>query len=88
MAESRLPAVYGYYEAAAAGGLMAYSPDYHELFRRAAVYVDKIIRGAKPGDLPIEQPTRFVLVLNLKTAQALGLIVPPSFVARVDELIE
>jgi putative ABC transport system substrate-binding protein len=70
------------------GGLMSYSPRYVELFREAAVFVDKILKGAQPADLPVEQPTHFELVLNLKTAQALGLTIPGSFLLRVDTLIE
>ncbi|MFZ1088366.1 MAG: ABC transporter substrate binding protein [Xanthobacteraceae bacterium] len=70
------------------GGLMSYSARYVELFREAAVFVDKILKGAQPADLPVEQPTHFELVLNLKTAQALGLTIPGSFLLRVDTLIE
>jgi putative tryptophan/tyrosine transport system substrate-binding protein len=88
MAESRLPAIYGYREAAIGGGLISYGTDYHELFRRAAGYVDKIFKGAKPGDLPIEQPTRFELIVNLNAAKALGMIIPDSFLLRADEVIE
>jgi putative ABC transport system substrate-binding protein len=88
MADNRLPAIYAYREAVLAGGLIAYGTDYHELFRRAAGYVDEILKGAKPGDLPIEQPTRFELVVNLKTAKALGMNIPASFLLRADEVIE
>jgi putative ABC transport system substrate-binding protein len=79
--------MFAFREYAEAGGLMAYGPSYAELFQRAAGYVDKILRGAKPGDLPIEQPTTFELVLNLRTAKALGLTIPPAIRARADELI-
>ncbi|HEY7385474.1 MAG TPA: ABC transporter substrate-binding protein [Hyphomicrobiaceae bacterium] len=88
MADNRLPAIYAYREAAVGGGLIAYGTDYHELFRRAAGYIDRIFEGAKPGDLPIEQPTRFQLVINLKSAKALGLPVSPTLLARADEVIE
>jgi putative tryptophan/tyrosine transport system substrate-binding protein len=83
-----LPAIYGFGEFAAIGGLMSYGPDQNDLIRRAATYVDKILKGAKPADLPVEQPTRFRLVVNLKTAQALGLTIPPVIVAGADEVIE
>jgi putative ABC transport system substrate-binding protein len=79
--------MFAFREYAEAGGLMAYGPSYVELFQRAAGYVDKILRGTKPGDLPIEQPTTFELVLNLRTAKALGLTIPPAIRARADELI-
>jgi putative tryptophan/tyrosine transport system substrate-binding protein len=86
--EKKLPSVYSFREYIEAGGLMAYTPNYHDLFRRAATYVDKILKGTKPGELPIEQPTKFHLLINLKTAGALGLTVPPTLLARADELIE
>lgn len=88
MASNRLPAIYGYREAALGGGLIAYGADYHELFRRSAGYVDRIVRGAKPGELPIEQPARFQLVVNLKAATALGLTVPDSLLSQADEVVE
>jgi ABC-type uncharacterized transport system substrate-binding protein len=87
-AKNRLPAMYGLTEHAEAGGLMAYSANFAEVARRAATHVDKILKGAKPGDLPIEQPTMFELVINLKTAKALGLTIPPSLLLRADQVIE
>ena len=86
--ENRLPSAYTYREHAEAGGLIAYTPNYHDLFRRAATYVDKILKGTKPGELPIEQPTKFDLVINLNTARALGLTVPLTLQAAADEVIE
>ena len=87
-AKNRLPTVYPWREAVDAGGLMAYGPDLADLLRRVALYVDKIVKGAKPADLPVEQPTRFELIINLKTAKALGIEVPPNLSAEADEIIE
>ncbi len=84
----RLPSAGGSKEYVVAGGLFSYGADFPDLFRRAAVFVDKILKGAKPADLPVEQPTKFELVVNLKTAKSLGLAIPPSVLARADQVIE
>jgi len=85
---ARLPTIYGVRDFVQAGGLMSYAPNLPNQFRRAADFVDKILRGAKPGDIPVEQPTKFELVINLTTAKALGLDVPPTLLARADDVIE
>jgi putative ABC transport system substrate-binding protein len=87
-AQHRLPTVGGPKGFAEAGGLLAYGPSLPDLYRRAATYVDKILKGAKPSDLPVEQPTKFELVINMKTAKALGLTIPPSLLLRADEVIQ
>ena len=84
----KLPTAYGFSDMVEAGGLMAYGPHYGDMYRRAAIQVHKILKGAKPADLPIEQPVQFELVINLKTAKALGLTIPPSLLARADQIVE
>jgi putative tryptophan/tyrosine transport system substrate-binding protein len=84
----RLPSMFGTKENVIAGGLMSYAPDALDLNRRAATYVHRILRGAKPADLPVEQPSRYELVINLRTATALGIVIPPTLLARADEVIE
>jgi ABC-type uncharacterized transport system substrate-binding protein len=85
---ARLPTMYSVREYVETGGLISYGPNWPHMWRHAADFVDKVLRGAKPGDLPVEQPTKFDLVVNLTTAKALGLAVPPSLLARADEVIE
>ena len=87
-AQHRLPGVHAYRELVEAGGLMSYGPSYADMHRRAATYVDKILKGEKPADLPVERPVKFVLVVNLKAAKALRLTVPASVILRADEVIE
>src|SRR5262245_10419940 len=87
-AKRRLPTIYTFRRYVVVGGLMSYGPDLDDLFRRAATYVDKILKGTKAGDLPVEQPTKFDFVINLKTAKALGLTIPPSLLGRADQIFE
>jgi putative ABC transport system substrate-binding protein len=87
-AKNRLPTVFSFRSYVDSGGLMSYGANVSDMFRRAAAYVDKILKGAKPGDLPVEQPTKFELVINLRTAKALRLTIPPSLLGRADQIIE
>jgi len=88
MIKNKLPSVYSYHEHVRAGGLMTYTTNYYDVFRRQGLFIDKIFKGSKPGDLPVQQPTKFELMLNLKTAKALDLEIPPSLLALADEVIE
>ena len=83
-----LPGIYESKEFVDAGGLMSFGPSFPDVFRRSASYVDRILKGAKPGDLPVEQPIKFELVINMRTAKALGLTIPPSLLLRADQVIE
>jgi putative ABC transport system substrate-binding protein len=87
-ANSRMPTMWGHRQFVDAGGLMSYAVNWYDQLRRAASYVDQILKGAKPGDLPVQQPTRFEFIINLKTAKALGLTLPPTVLALADEVIE
>jgi putative ABC transport system substrate-binding protein len=87
-AHAKLPAIYPFRDFAAEGGLVSYGTEVADQYRKAAIYVDRILRGAKPADLPVEQPTKFELVVNMKAARTLGLTIPPSILARADEVIE
>jgi putative ABC transport system substrate-binding protein len=86
--KNRLPTMFILREFGEAGGLMSYGPNYAELWRRSATYVHRILKGAKPADLPVEQPTKFELVINLRTAKALGLTIPPAVLARADQVVQ
>ena len=85
---ARLPTMHGFREPVEAGGLMSYGPNFPDLYRRSAAFADSILRGTKPANIPVEQPTKFDLIINLTTAMALGLPIPPTLLARADEVIE
>ena len=87
-ATSRLPGIYGFREFVEVGGLMSYAANLSDMYRRAAYYVDKILKGAKPAELPVEQPTRFEFIINLKAAKQIGLTIPPNVLARADKVIK
>jgi putative ABC transport system substrate-binding protein len=87
-AKHRLPGVYAYLELVEAGGLMSYGPSYADMHKRAAIYVDKILKGTKPADLPVEQPMKFELVINLKAAKQIGVTIPPNVLVRADRVIK
>jgi putative ABC transport system substrate-binding protein len=88
MIKNKLPSIYSYHEHVRAGGLITYTTNYYDVFRRQGLFIDKIFKGEKPGDLPVQQPTKFELMINLKTAKALGLEIPPMLIAIADEVIE
>jgi putative ABC transport system substrate-binding protein len=88
VAKNRLPAIYAHSEFTDAGGLMSYGPNYSEMYRRAATYVDKILKGTNPANLPVERPTKFEFVINLKAAKQIGLTIPPNVLLRADKVIK
>jgi len=88
MIKHKLPSIYSFHEHVRAGGLITYTTNYYDVFRRQGLFIDKIFKGEKPGDLPVQQPTKFELMINLRTAKALGLEIPPTLIAIADEVIE